>query len=166
MAIHSATVISSGKERPDLKLSSGQRVLNFHPEGSCFGEFCSVHKPSEHSMRDWPLAFTGAHMVRIVPGLRVSEGQGFLVPDYSDEPVPVVIDPDDYEFLRSGQAIIRNSGVCPHCGEQISSHHRHDYRECSCGKSMVDGGTSYLRRTVDLIDSSIVFYSLDEKKEI
>lgn len=31
------------------------RVLNTHPEGSCSGEFCSVHNPSEHPLDTAPL---------------------------------------------------------------------------------------------------------------
>lgn len=157
MAIHSAKLLSTGKHRPDIELSSGQIVLNFHPEGECFGKFCPVHKPSAHSMGDWPLAFTGSHMVRIVPGVRVNELHGLVIEDYSSEPVAVVIDPDDYAFASAGKAILRNSGICPDCGDHIVSSHRHDYRECSCGKSMVDGGPAYIRRTLDLIDTSLVF---------
>lgn len=34
---------------------------------------------------------------------------------------------------------------CPKCGDKIFSMHRHDYKHCSCGKQMVDGGDDYLR---------------------
>lgn len=34
---------------------------------------------------------------------------------------------------------------CPLCGDQIWSRHRHDFRQCTCGKTFVDGGRDYLR---------------------
>jgi len=158
MALHSAKIYGAPKQRPDVTLSSGQLVLNFHGESQCFGDVCPVHKPTEHSMRDWPLAFVSGSMVRIVPGVTVSEAQGVRIPQFSERPVPVVIDPDDYGFLRSGSAVLRNSGVCPECGDELQSNSRHDFQECKCGKNFVDGGTDYIRRTVDLIDTSLAFY--------
>lgn len=165
MAIHSATVLNPGSERPNIRLSSGQTVLNFHGDGDCLGDFCPVHKPSEHSLRDLPLAFTGNHMVRIVSRSEISDPHGIYIPDYADHSVLVAIDPDDYIFRAHGKAIIRNSGSCPHCGDHIVSYHGHDYRSCSCGKSAVDGGTNYLRRSGDVIETSIVFYTSDSEDE-
>lgn len=155
MALHSAILATPG--RRDLILSSGQYVSNFHAEGDCYGNVCAVHKPSAHGMRDWPLVFTGAHMARIVPGLRVPEPMGFHVRDYSDDPVMLVVDPDDYGFLATGVAILRNSAICRNCQEHIFSVHRHDFSECSCGDGFVDGGYSYLRRSPGLIDTSVVY---------
>ena len=53
-------------------------------------------------------------------------------------------------------AILRNSIKCTHCGFEMESTHRHDFRTHSCegmqkhyGKDAiiaVDGGLSYLRR--------------------
>ena len=43
--------------------------------------------------------------------------------------------------------IIVNRIQCLNCGDIITSQHRHDYVECSCGKVAVDGGHEYLRRT-------------------
>lgn len=34
---------------------------------------------------------------------------------------------------------------CPSCREVIYSVNRHDYRKCSCGRCMVDGGRDYFR---------------------
>jgi len=42
--------------------------------------------------------------------------------------------------------IILNRIKCLHCDDIISSYHVHDYKECSCGKVSVDGGTEYLKR--------------------
>jgi hypothetical protein len=39
--------------------------------------------------------------------------------------------------------------VCLGCGDVIESKHRHDIVYCSCGKTMVDGGTRHLRRGWD-----------------
>jgi hypothetical protein len=45
---------------------------------------------------------------------------------------------------------------CPDCKEVIYSVNRHDYRKCSCGRCMVDGGRDYFRTnmagTVVVID--------------
>jgi hypothetical protein len=43
--------------------------------------------------------------------------------------------------------IVVNRIQCLNCGDIITSQHRHDYVECSCGKVAVDGGHEYLRRT-------------------
>lgn len=42
--------------------------------------------------------------------------------------------------------ILSNQAQFIHCGDSIWSSHRHDYKECSCGKLMVDGGMDYIRR--------------------
>lgn len=40
---------------------------------------------------------------------------------------------------QKGGLIIR----CRHCGDEIQSMSRHDYRSCKCGKIAIDGGTDY-----------------------
>lgn len=52
--------------------------------------------------------------------------------------------------------IIQNSGVCPRCGDEIESISVHHWVPCKCGHSFVDGGKCYIRRTADLIDTSIM----------
>lgn len=47
---------------------------------------------------------------------------------------------------NSMEKIIVNRVKCKHCGDIITSKHRHDYQMCKCGKVSVDGGTAYLRR--------------------
>ena len=42
--------------------------------------------------------------------------------------------------------ITRNAARCKKCGDLLESVHRHDYKECSCGAIMVDGGLDYIRR--------------------
>lgn len=32
----------------------GQVALRTHPEGACSGEYCCIHNPSDHHMREWP----------------------------------------------------------------------------------------------------------------
>jgi hypothetical protein len=40
----------------------------------------------------------------------------------------------------------KKGGVqCPNCKEEIFSEHRHDFKECKCKQTFVDGGNSYLR---------------------
>jgi hypothetical protein len=55
--------------------------------------------------------------------------------------------------------LLNNSGNCRECGDHIVSFHRHDYKQCSCGKSFVDGGLSYQRRGGSIEDTSV--YSTD-----
>ena len=43
--------------------------------------------------------------------------------------------------------ILSNQRRCTECGDKPFSRTRHDYRECSCGKVMVDGGQEYLRQS-------------------
>lgn len=38
-----------------------------------------------------------------------------------------------------------NAIKCKECGDTIYSRARHDWRECSCKNSFVDGGVDYLR---------------------
>ena len=41
--------------------------------------------------------------------------------------------------------LVYNAVRCRDCDETIVSYHRHDYKTCSCGNAMVDGGTAYTR---------------------
>lgn len=38
-----------------------------------------------------------------------------------------------------------NAVKCKECGDTIYSRARHDFRECSCGSSFIDGGSFYIR---------------------
>jgi len=38
-----------------------------------------------------------------------------------------------------------NAVKCKECGDTIFSRARHDFRECTCGKSFIDGGSYYIR---------------------
>lgn len=38
-----------------------------------------------------------------------------------------------------------NSIECLLCGDKLRSRNRHDFRECKCGNSYVDGGSCYPR---------------------
>jgi hypothetical protein len=46
-----------------------RQVLNAHEEGECKGEFCSIHRPSDHVMVEFPLYWRGDRglMERICP---------------------------------------------------------------------------------------------------
>lgn len=109
-----------------LTLSGGQVIYNAHREGTCFGEHCPLHNPSEHEYRYLPLRFNGKHMYRV-------DGEKLYV------------DPDDYDFSQSHYAILRNSAKCLHCGDEITSLYRHDYVTCVCRAIFVDGGNEYIR---------------------
>lgn len=43
--------------------------------------------------------------------------------------------------------LVRNRARCLGCNEVIESKHRHDFRRCACGKTAVDGGLEYVRRS-------------------
>ena len=62
--------------------------------------------------------------------------------------------------------IILNRVQCRECGEVLTSHHRHDYKTCSCtNETMVDGGTDYQRYgglNLDLVDTSSTIYLSDD----
>lgn len=172
MALHSARKIGPGRalNSVDLILSSGQQVNSFHGEGTCAGEFCPVHNPSDHPFLEFPLAFTGHHLVRIISELPVSSILGVDI-DQIEGPQLVTIDPDDFFLNETGKAIIRNSAICGECGEHIVSQTTYDYRTCSCGESSVDGGSIYLKRGGRALDISIVFTlpgfeDTDEDEEI
>ena len=42
--------------------------------------------------------------------------------------------------------ILTNKVKCGRCNEIIESSHRHDWVQCSCKGTFVDGGKDYLRR--------------------
>lgn len=47
---------------------------------------------------------------------------------------------------KKERQIVHNSVLCLGCGAVLVSYHRHDYKTCTCeNKTMVDGGTDYLR---------------------
>jgi hypothetical protein len=66
-------------------VSMGGTIVETHGINFCSGEHCSIHRPSEHHMRDWPQAWSSAR--RMVN--RVCD-HGYAHPD-----------PDDMEFKRT-----------------------------------------------------------------
>lgn len=119
-----------------VELANGN-MLWVHGEDECHVTPCAIHSPSEHEFRKYGWGWNGRHVLRITP-------------------TGPVIDPDDYEYNRTGTAIVRNSAVCRACGTELESKHVHDYVSCPCG-NVVDGGPDYLRRAgVNLRDTSII----------
>lgn len=53
------------------------------------------------------------------------------------------IDADKIEKYRYQKGM-----YCPDCKDVIYSVMRHDYRHCSCGKCMVDGGKDYFKNNM------------------
>ena len=43
------------------------------------------------------------------------------------------------------KTLIYNAVYCDLCDDTIQSYHRHDYKHCSCGNAMIDGGLEYSR---------------------
>lgn len=126
----------------EVRFNSGQVLKKVHRPDECLGDVCAIHKPTDHYLRGELLSFNGKHMIRMV-------GED------------VFVDPDDYTFLRSGQAIIRNAAQCYLCKDVVESFHTHDMDTCRCGEIFVDGGHEYLRRGANdlknIIDMSVVF---------
>lgn len=58
--------------------------------------------------------------------------------------------------------ILSNKIRCKSCGDIIESKHRHDFVTCSCKKCFADGGTAYLRRGYDGVNSSEAYEELSE----
>lgn len=50
--------------------------------------------------------------------------------------------------------IRRNSARCLKCGQDIESKYTHDFVTCRCGNLSVDGGLSYMKRSVRDGDAS------------
>lgn len=48
--------------------------------------------------------------------------------------------------MTQERRIIKNAARCGRCKDVIISCFRHDFVECSCGATFVDGGKAYLRR--------------------
>ena len=46
--------------------------------------------------------------------------------------------------------LIKNAFKCLYCNDIIESKHQHDFTTCKCGKTSIDGGTSYIRLVGDL----------------
>ena len=63
----------------------GGLVLLTHEAGTCYGEFCTIHNPSEHHMIKWKQEWLGVenYMVRICP-----HGQAHPDPDEVNTKVP------------------------------------------------------------------------------
>lgn len=56
--------------------------------------------------------------------------------------------------------LIYNAVYCTLCKETIQSYHRHDYKHCSCGNAMVDGGLDYNRwgwKTEDSVENHSLY---------
>lgn len=53
-----------------------------------------------------------------------------------------LVGPSGRPFLGK---LIRNAARCTSCGDLIVSNYRHDFRACSCGAVVVDGGLDYVR---------------------
>ena len=66
----------------DITLASGRTLTNIHPEGTCIGEHCCIHNPSDHPLKNAPMEWYPqiSHMVRVCE-------HGFQHPD-----------PDDIQF--------------------------------------------------------------------
>lgn len=46
--------------------------------------------------------------------------------------------------------LIKNKWKCLYCNDIIESKHQHHFISCKCGKTSIDGGTSYIRLVGDL----------------
>jgi hypothetical protein len=46
----------------DFDLGNGYVLKNVHDPFLCQGRGCSIHHPSDHHMRDWPMVWRDFHM--------------------------------------------------------------------------------------------------------
>lgn len=42
-----------------VTLVGGQLLHNTHQPGTCMGEYCCIHNPSDHHMREWKMNWRG-----------------------------------------------------------------------------------------------------------
>ncbi len=94
-----------------------------HDPDRCAGENCTIHNMSDHAFRSLEQRWNGSYMERVSPS------------------GDVWADPDDPHAPEHP-----NAARCLDCGDVLVSRFRHDYKECSCGNLMVDGGNDYCRR--------------------
>lgn len=80
-----------------MTLVGGQKLINVHSYDQCAGEFCCIHNPSDHHMKDWPQNWRGDRgiMERMCPC-------GIGHPDF-DDPIFKLF---PYEDVH---------GCCGHC---------------------------------------------------
>lgn len=58
--------------------------------------------------------------------------------------------------------LIRNKIKCLLCGDIIESTHRHDFKYCSCGSCLVDGGLEYIRYGGDHMENIECLHEWEE----
>lgn len=46
---------------------SNQILENVHPEGTCYGEWCTIHRPMPGPWADWPMRMARGQMLRMCP---------------------------------------------------------------------------------------------------
>lgn len=58
--------------------------------------------------------------------------------------------------------IIRNAAGCLLCGDAIESETTHDMKWCRCGNIAVDGGKTYLKRSIKFIGLNPSYIDLSQ----
>jgi len=48
-------------------------------------------------------------------------------------------------IIKKDGNIKKNKAKCLHCGDEIESFHKYDFKQCSCENIFVDGGLEYIR---------------------
>lgn len=105
------------------RLVGGELLSNVHPEGTCMDQHCTIHNPSDHHMRTWPMHFNhgSRQMERTCP-------HGQQHPD-----------PDE---LNTNHIKAPNKVHCLNCDTVIQSMFRHDFVSCKCGYESQNGVTT------------------------
>ena len=62
--------------------------------------------------------------------------------------------------------ILKNAARCEECGTEVESKSTHDFQQCKCGNTFVDGGLAYLRggaRNFTTVTSLIEYYLVPDR---
>ena len=113
-----------------------------------------MNKPEYKTYTKLPKKFTKNiyNPVEFSMGLKYTDD----VPDYHF--ISDIHTYPDYRKLNDIGPVYVNAAICGYCFEFIRSKNRHDYRVCKCGKTVVDGGSWYCKRSGDKYHNIIINY--------
>lgn len=66
--------------------------------------------------------------------------------------------------IKIKKDVVWQIGICRKCGDVVISTYRHDFDQCRCGLSFLDGGEDYLRLTGDTMVINVKMLRSDVEK--